>query len=339
MQVTNAHFLSKNMQVLGFTLATISLAVSIASALWIFVYRKERIVKASQPEFIYALCFGACLVGSSVFFVSFDEEKVDSIERLSSMCVAFPWLFVPGYLTMYCALFSKLWRLSKLMQLRRRIVNVNQVLLPFSIIIACSAIVLVIWTVVDPLSWEITVIAEEPRETYGECRSGHILYFLVPLFSLFFLALAMTCFIAWRMKDIQSELSESKWIFFGIVLHLQIWAIGLPVVNIVDETSKDAEYLMYAVLTFAFSTSLVALVVGPKVYVWALERWFGGKNKTGPKLSVMEGASTQVSGLAEQPQSRNGERPPSSSGVSVDRLRIEELEKEVETLQQQLREA
>jgi hypothetical protein len=99
---------------------------------------------ASQPEFLYLLCFGAALVATSLIFLSSDEGQGFSDKRLSRMCSAFPWFFVIGYLVMYSALFSKLWRLSKLLSMRRQAVGVQQVLLPFCFIMAASVIVLIL---------------------------------------------------------------------------------------------------------------------------------------------------------------------------------------------------
>lgn len=224
------------------------------------------------------------------------------------------------------------------MQMRRRVVNIKQVLLPFSLIIACSILILILWQVIDPLTWEVTVISEEPRETYGECRSQHILFYLVALFTLFAAIMLMTAVVSWKMKDVQSDLSESRWIFFGIFLHIQIWAIGLPVIYIVDEVSKDAEYLMYAALTFVFSTSLVVLVVWPKIYVWVRDTYFGGPGRT-TRVNVADPRSTRVSGLTT-PSTRERLASSTNSNVGSQRQvnRIEQLEREVDSLKRKLRE-
>lgn len=301
-EVANAYYISKGIQITGFVLSGFAFFLATAVGIWVFANRTHRLIKASQPEFLYLLCFGSALVAPSAIFLSFDESKGLSEDQLSSLCSAFPWFFVIGYLTMYCALFSKLWRLSQLLQLRRKAVNIKQVILPFSIIIGCSFVVLVVWQVVDPFVWERVVVSvvDAPLETFGHCTSleNGILPFFLPLAFLTFLAVATTAVFSWKMRDVQSELAESRWIFAGIFLHIQTWLVGVPVFYITDEVSRDASYLMVVVLTFMFATSQVVLVIGPKIFVLLREKYFAGApaRKT-RRISVM-GGSTRVSGFS-----------------------------------------
>jgi hypothetical protein len=56
----------------------------------VLLYSKERIVCASQPEFLYILCAEAALMVLSLFFISFDESKDWSQDKLSRACQVFP---------------------------------------------------------------------------------------------------------------------------------------------------------------------------------------------------------------------------------------------------------
>jgi hypothetical protein len=296
----DAHYLSNGIQMAGFVLAALALMLVIASGIWVFLLRQTRLVKASQPTFLYLLCFGAALVAPSVVFISFDEDKGVSEQVLSSLCSAFPWCFVIGFLTMYCALFCKLWRLNKLLQLRRRAVRTWQVLFPFAILITSSVVVLVVWQVTDPLVWERETIEDsEPLETYGHCSSkGHgVVPYIVPLACLMGLAMLFTAFFAWKLRDVQAELSAAKWILIGILTHLQIMVIGIPIIYITQDVSRDASYLMYVAVAFTLSTSQVALVIWPKIFVWARDRYFGGSGRRMTNLSVMTPVGPRVSGL------------------------------------------
>ena len=300
MAVSNPHYLSKGIQSTGFFLVSLALLLCVGSGLWVYHNRESsRLVKAGQPEFIYLLCGGACLVASSLLFMSYDESDGMSPQQLSAMCAAFPWFFVLGYLIMYAALFSKLWRLSKLLQMRRRAVGVKQALRPFVVVITVTVLILVIWQAVDPLRWEREIISpsgELPLETFGECTSDHMLAFVLPIFVLFVIQMSMAAVVAWKMKDVQAELSESRWIFYGIFTHIQVWAVGIPIVVITDDVSKDAMYLMFAVLCFTFSTSLVALVVWPKLFVVIRDQYFGGEKK-GVQITIDGTKKVSVSGL------------------------------------------
>jgi 7 transmembrane sweet-taste receptor of 3 GCPR len=295
----NANYHSRGIQITGFILAGIAFVFAIVSGCWVFVNRKHKLVKASQPEFLYILCVGAGLVAPSSIFFAFDENNGLTEQQLSGLCSTFPWLFVVGYLLMYCALFSKLWRLSMLLQMRRKAIHFQHVLLPCVILLTCSIVVLIIWQIVDPLSWNRKGISAvgEPYETYGECNSEKygVLPFLIPLLLLIGLAVITTAVFSWRLRNVQSELVESQWIFAGIFLQIQTWLVGIPVLLVTHAVSIDAVYFMIVVLTFTFSTSLVGVVIGPKMVALVREKYFGeAKPKT--KISI-RGGSTHVSGL------------------------------------------
>ena len=243
---------------------------------------------------------------------------------------------------MYCALFMKLCRLSRLLQLRRQIVQIKQVLWPFIGIGTASIVVLILWQTLDPLVWERRVISigEEPYETYGECSEGGILPFLIPLAFLIFLTVGITAVFAWKMKDVQGELSESRWIFAGIFLHIQTWLVGVPIYYITDGVSRDANYLMLVVLTFTFSTSLVGLVIWPKIHVWAIEKYYGGPARAPPRINVSGSSTARISGIPKATSSSGpyqsnrsldtADAPTSASGHSreVNELRERNLKLE-----------
>jgi hypothetical protein len=106
-QTIDSNYLSKGVRIAGFVLFGLSMFVILLSFTWVFVRRKKRIVTASQPQFLYLLCFGAALQAVSLLFISLDESYGWTIPQLDKACAAFPWFFVIGYLVQYCAIFSK----------------------------------------------------------------------------------------------------------------------------------------------------------------------------------------------------------------------------------------
>ena len=128
-----------------------------------------------------------------------------------------------------------------------------------------------------------------------------------------------------------AELAESKWIFFAIFSHVQVWAIGIPLYIILDDVSRDASYLISAALCFIFSVTLVVLVIWPKIYVWARNNFFGGPPK--PRVSISVGKSqTVVSGLD------TGSTMASNTSMGADRARAEANARRVLALEQELEE-
>jgi hypothetical protein len=106
-ETTDFNFLSPAIQIVGFSFVGLSLFIAVTAALWVYVRRNERIVTASQPQFLYLLCFGAALQAVSLVFFSFDESYGWTQSQLDKACSAVPWFFVLGYLIQYCAIFSK----------------------------------------------------------------------------------------------------------------------------------------------------------------------------------------------------------------------------------------
>lgn len=203
------NYLSDGTQTLGFVLIAVSLTISIGSALWLIVNRQERLVKASQPEFLVVMCFGASLVAISLVFISFDENKGWSESKLSKACATFPWFFILGYEVQYCALVCKLWRLSKLLQMRRRTVAVKQVLLPFAVVTFGILAVMTIWTIQDPFQWERDFVGDNPRNTYGRCEMANtVATYLAPLGALVFAAMFSTAYLCWTLRDVQPDLGR-----------------------------------------------------------------------------------------------------------------------------------
>lgn len=319
--VANAHYLSPGVKVTGVVLSGLALVFVIACGSFVFNNRTHKLILASQPEFLYLLCFGAALVAPCAIFLSFDEGGGVPVRQLSAMCSALPWLFVIGYLTMYCALFSKLWRLSMVMQPRHKTVGIDQVLLPLVIIIACSLLDLIVWQVIDPLVWSREVISGDAAlvETVGQCTSlvHGMLPFAVPLAFFTFLAVTTTAFLSWKLRDVQSELSESRWIFTGIFLHLQAWLVGAPVLYLTYGVSSDASYLEVVVLTFTFATSHVALVIGPKILAVLRERYLSDVAGTSSRNISVLGGITHVSGFTPSPGAQERFEAAVVSGLGI----------------------
>jgi hypothetical protein len=71
--VANAHYLNLGAQIAGLCITTFSVLNAIGCCVWVYMLRKTRLVAASQPEFLYSLCFGAALVAASQYFVSFGK--------------------------------------------------------------------------------------------------------------------------------------------------------------------------------------------------------------------------------------------------------------------------
>jgi hypothetical protein len=344
--VYDANYLSHGIQIAGLFLASVAFIGVVGTGLWVFANRQNKLIKAGQPAFLYLLCFGAALVAPSSIFMAFDESDGLTTEQLSGMCSAFPWFFIVGYLLMYSALICKLWRLSKVLQMRRKAVLAQQVLRPILIIMGCCFVILMVWQIIDPVVWVREGISEKglPYETFGECTSVKygIIPFVVPIVVLMSIAVVATAVFSFKLRHVQSELSESSWIFAGIFLHIQTWLVGVPVLFITHEISSDAFYVMIIILTFTFATSLVGFVIGPKMHDILKEKYFR-EEKVLTQISMERGVS-RVTGISNHSvyfSAVSESIPPSSQESSKNfvqsehellRLKNIELTMEIESL-------
>jgi hypothetical protein len=105
--IPTQNYLPFGAKIFGFLLLGVALAMCLCHAIWIFVNRKHRVLTASQPIFLYQLCFGSALVVASILPISFDESSGWSESQLSAGCKTIPWLIMMGHVIQYMAIFSK----------------------------------------------------------------------------------------------------------------------------------------------------------------------------------------------------------------------------------------
>jgi hypothetical protein len=70
------------------------------------------------------------LTSAAILTISFDEGSGWSDDQLDKACVMTPWLFFTGNILTLCALFGKLGRVDKVLQFRRLVVTIPNVILP-----------------------------------------------------------------------------------------------------------------------------------------------------------------------------------------------------------------
>ena len=121
--------------------------------------------------------------------------------------------------------------------------------------------------------------------------------YLAPLAALVLATMLATAYLCWNLRDVQTDLAESRWIFFGIFAHLQVWAIGVPLLLIAEDTSRDVSYIMSSSLCFVFSTMLVCSVIWPKIFAWWREKYYGNEPTQRINVNTTGKASTMISGL------------------------------------------
>lgn len=85
----------------GLALMGLVAAASVGFAVWTYVNRKDRVVKASQPMFLGLICLGTFITACSIIPLSIDDS-IASQRGCDIACMAVPWLFSIGFAVVSC---------------------------------------------------------------------------------------------------------------------------------------------------------------------------------------------------------------------------------------------
>ena len=260
------NYISRGVRAAGLVLMGIAWTLALASLVLVGWLRNDPIVTRAQPIFLQVLCAGSIITSTAIFTLSWDEGAGWTDQQLDVACTLTPWFFFTGHILMFSALFTKLQRLDRVLQFRRRAVSVRSALWPLVALLASTMSILVLHTTVDPWNWKRGLIADIPSETYGQCTSKHTWAFFGPLVGILFFAELLTMYFAWKTADVPEDFRDSGAVMYACFAQLQGWAAGIPMLVLLGVSSVDAPYFARVFLIWIFSVSGVALVVGPKIY-------------------------------------------------------------------------
>ena len=159
---------------------------------WTVVNRNEIVVKASQPFFLAMTASGVLVMGSTMIPLSFDDGgEAISDSFAMGICMSIPWLGFTGFSITFSAMFSKTWRVNQFFKssnARARIrVKERDAIIPFLIMFSLNIIILICWTLIDPLKYVRTFslgtdLWNREIASTGQCLSEDgAVPFLVPL--------------------------------------------------------------------------------------------------------------------------------------------------------------
>ena len=298
--ILEENFLAQWVRIVGLILWGVALTLGLACLVAIRYLRNDPIVRRAQPFFLGLLCVGSIIMSTAVFTLSWDEGAGWSDHQLDVACMATPWFFFVGHTLSFCALFTKLWRLDRVLQFRRGAVTIRHVIGPLMGLMSAALLVLILWTALDPWTWQRELISEIPSETYGHCKNDHFWAFFGPLMGLLVLAEGLTAFFAWKTSDVPEDFRESSSVVTAICIQLQAWIVGVPILGVLGTDSTNATYIGRILLVFIFSVSSVAVVVVTKVYhamLLKINPEAANKKKNRVNVTTASSGTVRVSGL------------------------------------------
>ena len=273
--ISDNHYLG-TLSILGFCLFGLVAATSMGFASWAIINRNIRVIKVAQPEFLVMVAMGALVMGSAIIPLSFDDSSPKYTEaRGTVICMSVPWLVFLGFTITISALGAKTWRVNRLFrssqQFQRGQVTVRDVFLPCIILMAANIIVLLTWTLVDPIYYvrkdsEGTDAWNRVIGTYGTCVADNPLPYILPLGILNLGTLVLANYEAYLARNIQGEFSESKYIGYCMLAMLQAAVIGAPILVLVKDL-PEAWYFTLCIMLFMISMVILCTIFTPKIII------------------------------------------------------------------------
>lgn len=334
-------FVATPLIIVGYILFAIQASLSLACAAWAVHFRNRRIVKASQPLFLCLVAFGTFLMSLGIIPVGIQGEyryHVDpitgmetdepnaNIRRVDAACMALPWLFSMGFAVTFSALFAKIWRIKLVFQAARRFVRrqvgVKDVASIMVAVVVLQAIVLIAWNVADPLVWQREVLTSDdngyPTKSIGTCSSDKGLAFLIPLIIIDALMLFYALYLCFVTRTISDEYQEGTWITASVLSIIQILALSIPILVIVDN-DNSAFYFVRVAVIFLVSSTVTMLIFFPKMYrVHFCKTHAGRSRRTGFRLNPGQMSSAETNDTRQRMSIESDAAKRSSVGSDAD---------------------
>jgi len=286
-----------------FDLALVAVTVLFVIASWIFLwkFRNNTTVAMGQPSLMAVLCLAALsmTIGILCRLLVFVSDKnvvaeeftsIEDAERFAfdttlnydRLCNISEWMWCFGWLTIVSILLGKLYRVYRVTRFRR-----NQVIHSYHIVVPYLAFIIVFCGTVlavellhpnDYKFYDNNGTVSPPYRTCYHLGNKHtlILYALMMVFNFIFLLGLLI--LAWKLRDTQEELAESRAILFVVVGDILTWFSELfiySVVTWVDSSKLESwdRVFLSVPLFVAFELIYVLVTLGllllPRMYyVW-----------------------------------------------------------------------
>jgi len=254
----------------GLSLMGVVILVAILCSVWVYRHRNRHVVRQMQPFFLIVICVGVSVLALSIIPLSY-EDYIASPDGRDMACMATPWLLSMGFTVIMSSIFSKLARVNKIFlapRFRRVKVGVREALAGFATLFAANFVLLLVWTMVDPLQWEVRRVDDnEDWRLYGSCtKMGTPGYVLLGLTcGMNFLILLLACYEAFKARGVSEEYSESKSLALALYSWVQIFIVGGPVMALMDGSNPNASYFLIIGLIVATCCSMLLLIFLPMI--------------------------------------------------------------------------
>jgi Receptor family ligand binding region/7 transmembrane sweet-taste receptor of 3 GCPR len=283
---------------LGLFLGSFVIFLSVVMMCWTWWKRNSVVVRMSQPPFLFQLCVGTAIIASTVFPLAFaggGEDETTNQFKYNTACIATCWTISLGFVTSFSAIFSKAWRLNKLLNtghaIRRIEVKPEDVIKPFVILLTINLVMLLGLTFVAPLEFQRVPLNDmdawgRTLASYGTCVPSSNLFFvfLVPMIVANVVCVLVAAWQCYKGRKLPVNNGETHYLGISMASMLETILLSAPVLFAVQNQPTTF---------FVFSSAAVCLLSLSILIPVFLPKWLHRNDE------MARGRRTQVNMIAE----------------------------------------
>jgi len=200
--------------------------------IWTVLYRKSKIVKTSQPEFIGLIGLGGlvCSLSPLILLGSITTTK----------CQAHPWVFHCSFTVMTGSIFVKtyrIWRIFESKKLARIKVTAKDSFKMLAIILSFLVFILGLWFILNAPT-KITVWKTVPSVgsvQNSSCTTAS--YFIAIIVFVEVAVVLLACFFSFQIRKVPDNFSETQYIMLAVYGITFIFGVASIVAYLGDRNS------------------------------------------------------------------------------------------------------
>lgn len=267
--------ISRPVQIVGLSIGAVPLLTSVFCFIWTLQNKSSRVVRSSQPFFLYIICVGCFIMSLAIVPMSLKDLNLG--ERiLGASCKIGPWFYIVGFSLAITALHTKTSRLNTILE-RNPLINLplssKHAILKITAILLFNVIMLTAWTITSE-NGHTLIKGYEPDEfgRTSEYLSACMLSnsssdFLLILF-LSNVALFITIFYeAYKTKHLAIEFTEGKYIVYMVFVIIEMWILG-AVIFFDSRRHPDTFFLSMSWINSICSMTILSFVFGSKIHAF-----------------------------------------------------------------------
>ncbi|XP_025098722.1 gamma-aminobutyric acid type B receptor subunit 2-like isoform X2 [Pomacea canaliculata] len=273
--------LPKEKYIVMCSLAALGMLTSAIFLTFNIAYRNVRMIKMSSPMINNLIVIGCLFSYSSIFI-----EDV-FLSGLSVYCYAKLYVTILGFYTAFGALFSKTWRVYKIMSdlsFNGQDLQDRHLFLRVAVLVIFNLLLLVVWTSVDPFIVERQTEGQpelNKEEDYIEiseslrCRLKYSQSLDLVLLSTQGLLIFFGAFLAWQTRKVSiPELNDSRWV--GMCIYNVVLLGSLRAILVMGtHQTPEMTYLTDSVIAFIGASVTQYFIFVPKMMAFRRQRQAG----------------------------------------------------------------